>query len=154
MTSLLGRTDGAVAARFQLRGHHRGLRFPIALGDPPGIKARTIQPRKRQAPSESGVQHSQRHQGHRIALGLHQRFQNTANARAARDWAGNLRNGKRRELQILMMLALADEALGRLLGRHNADIGDEAAMNCVRVIEIDGVSHEIRTVRPSDRGTR
>src|SRR5580700_2499898 len=46
-----------------------------------------------------------------------------------------------------MMAAVVGKHSGRLFWRGDAKVADDAAMHGVRVVEIDNLTHEVRTVR-------
>src|SRR5580698_7630499 len=86
------------------------------------------------------------HQRECVSFRLYKLFEETAHGGAARSGARNLRNQEAGKLQVLVALAVTNEAARGLLGSHHAGIPQQAAMNRMRIVEVDGLARKVGAV--------
>src|SRR5579863_2547148 len=95
------------------------------------------------ASREDGADHGA---GHDVLLRRQEGVDYAMNRRAAGHASGDLRNHQPRKLQLRVPATVLRDPLRHLLRRGHAEIDDDAAMQRLRIVEVDNVFREVGAV--------
>ena len=118
----------------------RRSRRPVSLGQ---LQAAVDQIGDDDSAGDLGRQNDQ---GKEILLALNQRLGHTVDRVAAGNAARHLGNDEGAHVEFGVLLAVTDQRAGDLFGSHQADVGDEVAMDGVGQIDIEDDAGEVGAV--------